>query len=510
MTSGISVARQLMVGSLLRSVAYHEPERIAVKMGEKVYTYAQLEKTALQIAGWLQSKDVKQDSKVGFIFKNSLEFVEVFWGITLSGGVGVPINFRLASDEFIYVINDSDSEILFIEEDYIDVIETIRPQLPKVKEIVIVSERKVANTTNYKDIFTVNNTFNEVEQTDNDACMIMYTSGTTGKPKGAVMTHKNLVMNAQNLVRELQLQPYTRQIITAPLFHIAAMGSLLYCFLSKATVFIHRDFHPIAILECIEKEKINCIFLVPAMWNFVTSVPNIENYDLSSMEVCVAGAEICPVQLKEKVMKYFSNAKFYDVFGQTEMSPATLMLKPADSIRKAASVGKPILNVEVRIVDENMQDVPIGEIGEIVYRGPTLMKEYYKKTEETKEAFKGGWFHSGDLVSMDEEGFIYVRDRKKDMIISAGENIYPAEVEGVLYKHAGIFEVAVVGVPDEQWGESVKAYIVLKEGYTLTDQEVIDHCAPLLASYKKPKYVEFIDQLPRNASGKILKRLLKQ
>ena len=309
MTSSISVARQLMVGSLLRSVAYHEPDRTAVQMGEKVYTYAQLEKTALQIAGWLQSKDVKQDSKVGFIFKNSLEFVEVFWGITLSGGVGVPINFRLASDEFVYIINDSDSEILFIEEDYIDVIETIRPQLPKVKEIVIVSERKVANTTNYKDIFTVNNTFNEVEQTDNDACMIMYTSGTTGKPKGAVMTHKNLVMNAQNLVRELQLQPYTRQIITAPLFHIAAMGSLLYCFLSKATVFIHRDFHPIAILECIEKEKINCIFLVPAMWNFVTSVPNIENYDLSSMEVCVAGAEICPVQLKEKVMMYLDKRK---------------------------------------------------------------------------------------------------------------------------------------------------------------------------------------------------------
>lgn len=510
MTSSLSVARQLMVGSLLRNVAYHEPDRTAVKMGEKAYTYAQLEQTALQLAGWLQSKDIKQESKVGFIFKNSLEFVEIFWGITLSGGIGVPINFRLASDEFIYIINDSDSEILFIEEDYVDLIETIRPQLPKVREIVIVSERNVANTTNYKDIFISSNTFEEVEQTDNDACMIMYTSGTTGKPKGAVMTHKNLVMNAQNLVRELQLKPYTRHIITAPLFHIAAMGTLLYCFLSKATVYIHRDFHPIAILECIENEKINCIFLVPAMWNFVTSVPNIENYDLSSMTVCVAGAETCPVHLKEKVMKYFSNAKFYDVFGQTEMSPATLMLKPADSIRKAASVGKPILNVEVRIVDDNMQDVAVGEIGEIVYRGPTLMKEYYKKTEETKEAFKGGWFHSGDLVSMDEEGFVYVRDRKKDMIISAGENIYPAEVEGVLYKHEGIFEAAVVGVPDEQWGESVKAYIVLKEGYTITAQEIIDHCAKLLASYKKPKYVEFIDQLPRNASGKILKRLLKQ
>lgn len=510
MTSSLSVARQLMVGSLLRNVAYHEPDRTAVKMGEKAYTYAQLEQTALQLAGWLQSKDIKQESKVGFIFKNSLEFVEIFWGITLSGGIGVPINFRLASDEFIYIINDSDSEILFIEEDYVDLIETIRPQLPKVREIVIVSERNVANTTNYKDIFISSNTFEEVEQTDNDACMIMYTSGTTGKPKGAVMTHKNLVMNAQNLVRELQLKPYTRHIITAPLFHIAAMGTLLYCFLSKATVYIHRDFHPIAILECIENEKINCIFLVPAMWNFVTSVPNIENYDLSSMTVCVAGAETCPVHLKEKVMKYFSNAKFYDVFGQTEMSPATLMLKPADSIRKAASVGKPILNVEVRIVDDNMQDVAVGEIGEIVYRGPTLMKEYYKKPEETKEAFKGGWFHSGDLVSMDEEGFVYVRDRKKDMIISAGENIYPAEVEGVLYKHEGIFEAAVVGVPDEQWGESVKAYIVLKEGYTITAQEIIDHCAKLLASYKKPKYVEFIDQLPRNASGKILKRLLKQ
>ena len=228
------------------------------------------------------------------------------------------------------------------------------------------------------------------------------------------------------------------------------------------------------------------------------------------MTRCSAGSAPCSIALKEKIARYFPNGELRDPFGQTEMSPVATCLNPEDSIRKNTSVGKPVVNVEVRVVDEQMNDVPLGEIGEIVYRGPTLMKEYYKNPEATEEAFRGGWFHSGDLVRMDDEGFIYVVDRKKDMIISGGENIYPAEIEQVLMKHPDIKECAVIGVADEKWGESVKAVIVKREGAELNEEDIIRFCQNQLASYKKPRQVQFLDALPRNAAGKILKKALRQ
>ncbi|WP_274379394.1 AMP-binding protein [Alkalihalobacterium alkalinitrilicum] len=339
--------------------------------------------------------------------------------------------------------------------------------------------------------------------------MICYTSGTTGNPKGAVLSHKNLILGAINNVVEAKIPNGTKQLLTTPIFHIAGIAFILINCTVAGTTVIHRDFNPAQVLETIQDEKINSIFLVPAMWNFVTQHPDIDKYDLSSLVLSTTGAAICPLEVKKRILYYFPNTRLLDNFGQTEMSPTTTMLQPEDSFRKSASVGKPVLNVEIRVVDENMNDVPIGEIGEIVYRGPTLMKGYYKKPEATEEAFKGGWFHSGDLVRLDDEGFVYVVDRKKDMIISGGENIYPAEVEAALYKHDAVLEVAVIGVPDEKWGESVKAYIVLKQGKTMSEDEVLEHCKQHVASYKKPKYVEFISELPRNTSGKILKRVLR-
>lgn len=224
---------------------------------------------------------------------------------------------------------------------------------------------------------------------------------------------------------------------------------------------------------------------------------------------CSMGGAICPLELKKRIMAVFENAEILESFGQTEMSPATTYLTGEDSLRKTDSVGKPAINVRVRVVDDVMNDVPIGEIGEIVYQGPTTMKEYYKNPEATKEAFKGGWFHSGDLVRVDEEGFIYVVDRKKDMIISGGENIYPKEIEEVLYRHTDILEAAVIGVPDPDWGESVKACIVMKPDKQLTKEQVIEYCQRWLASYKKPKLVDFLDSLPRNGAGKVLKTVLR-
>jgi fatty-acyl-CoA synthase len=510
-TTSISMSRQLLLGELVRRGAHRNPENIAFVYENESVTYQQLENRTLHLAGWLQEKGVGIADKVGIITKNNLAFNEVILAAALSGGVSVPINFRLAPEEFAYIINNSDTKILFIEDEYQDMIQSIRHKLSKVEQIVVMGTINNTEMITYDSIYREKVNYQSIDNlvNDDDDCMICYTSGTTGYPKGAVLSHKNLLMSALNSALDSKVDRGSRQLTVTPLFHIAGVGNVLITLTVGGTTYIHREFDPVKVLKTIHEEKINGLFLVPAMWNFVMQIPNIDEYDLTSVLRCSTGAAICPIEIKKKIMHYFPNAGIFDAFGQTEMSPTTTCLLPQDSFRKTDSVGKPVLNVEVRVVDEDMNDVPVGEIGEIIYRGPTVMKGYYKNPEATEEAFKGGWFHSGDLVTMDEEGFVYVVDRKKDMIISGGENIYPAEVEAALYKHEAVLEAAVIGVPDAEWGESVKAYIVLKKGQSMTEDEAIQHCKQHLASYKKPKFVEFLDALPRNPSGKILKRVLR-
>lgn len=509
-STSLALSRQLLVGELIRRAAHKSPKNEAFVYGDTRVTYEEFEKRTLQLAGWLQEKGLQKGEKAGIISKNNYAFAEIIFGVAHMGGVSVPVNFRLVAEEFVYILDNSDTKILFIEEEYEEMIASVRDRLPKIEQIVVIGEAKKAGMISYKEIFQKERSFNPVDLTDEDDCMICYTSGTTGHPKGAVLTHKNLIMNALSNVILSKIENGSKQLVVTPLFHIAGIAFMMITASVAGTMVIQREFVPEEVLKTIQDEKINGIFLVPAMWNIVTQVPAIEEYDLSSVLRCSTGAAICPIEVKKRIMKYFPNAGIFDNFGQTEMSPTTTCLLPEDSLRKTESVGKPVVNVEVRVVDENMNDVPVGEIGEIVYRGPSVMKEYYKNPEATAEAFRGGWFHSGDLVRMDEEGFIYVVDRKKDMIISGGENIYPAEVEAAIYKHEAVMETAVIGVPDEKWGETVKAYVVLKEGYTVTEEEIIEHCKKHLASYKKPKYVEFIKELPRNPSGKILKRVLRE
>ncbi|TEU03027.1 MAG: acyl-CoA synthetase, partial [Dehalococcoidia bacterium] len=264
------------------------------------------------------------------------------------------------------------------------------------------------------------------------------------------------------------------------------------------------------IMETIEKERINTILLIPAMTFFLLQLPDLEKYDTSSLRVWATGAAILPTETRKQIMKHFPNVKIFDLFGQTEMSPLVSALRHSESQGRETSVGRALPFIEIRVVDDNDNDVPVGTVGEAIYRGPTVMKEYYKNPEATAEAMRGGWFHSGDLVRRDEEGFIYIVDRKKDMIITGAENIYPAEIEEVLFKHPKILECAVIGVHDEEWGESVKAIVVCKEGESLTAEEVVEFCKEHLASYKKPKSVDFMDSLPRNPAGKVLKTVLRE
>jgi fatty-acyl-CoA synthase len=276
------------------------------------------------------------------------------------------------------------------------------------------------------------------------------------------------------------------------------------------TAIITDRFVPDDILQSIEKEKITYLLLVPAMWILLLESPNINNFDTSSLKRVLTGASVMPIAIKKKILQHFPNARLSDSFGQTEMSPTTTILKPVDVIRKQGSVGKPVITIEARIVDENDNDVPQGEVGEIVYRGPTTMKEYYRDPEATAEVMRNGWFHSGDLVQADEEGYIYVVDRSKDMIISGGENIYAVEVEDVLYAHPAIMEASVIGVPDPVWEEAVKAIVVLKQGQQASEAEIIEHCKHNLAGYKKPKSIEFVDEIPKTATGKVQKFKLRE
>lgn len=511
-TSSLSLSRQLLVGELLKRAAHKSPDKTAFVYHDQERTFRDMETRAKQFAGWLQSKHISFDDKVGFVLKNGLPFVEVFFGIAMSGAVGVPINFRLTANEIEYIINNSDSKMLIIDEEYVPIVLSIRSKIENVETIVVVGNSPdKKDFVRYESIFDKPTEYRVYENLqDDDCCMIVYTSGTTGRPKGAVLTHKNLCQNGMNMLWEAGIGLNFKQLVVAPLFHIAAMSTLINNCYVEGTSVIHREFDPLAVLETISKQQINAIFLVPAMWNFLFQVPHISSFDLSSVKIGITGGAITPVEIKKRIMHYFSNAGLFDAFGQTEMSPVTTCLHPEDTLRKPESVGRPVINVEVRVVDEMMNDVPVGEVGEIVYRGPTTMKEYYKNPEATEEAFAGGWFHSGDLVRMDDEGFVYVVDRKKDMIISGGENIYPAEIEEVLYTHPDIIECAVIGVPDKNWGENVKAYIVLKKGKSLKVSDIINFCTKKLASYKKPKEVEFIEQLPRNAAGKVLKQVLRK
>jgi acyl-CoA synthetase (AMP-forming)/AMP-acid ligase II len=355
---------------------------------------------------------------------------------------------------------------------------------------------------------------------DDDPLFIMYTAGTTGRPKGAVITHKNevvmwmlggwYVFTEPNLFDNYRLRDF-KSFAVPPIFHLAAFGFCQFNFFAGTTIVLPEEvFNPASVMRTIQEEKINAIVMIPAMANFLLLLPDLDKYDTRSLQIWLSGGAILPTETRRLIQENFPSVRIIDLFGQTEMSPLVTGLLPSEAKGRETSVGRALPFIEIRVVDDDDNDVAVGTIGEAIYRGPTMMKEYYKDPKATAEAMRGGWFHSGDLVKRDADGYIYVVDRKKDMIISGGENIYPAEIEEVLYKHPKILECAVLGVHDEKWGEAIKAVVVCKPGEQLSEQEVIDYCKSHLASYKKPRSVDFVESLPRSTLGKVLKRVLRE
>ena len=506
------LSRDFLIGEVLSRNARKYPDKLAFKEDNRSFTYSQYNFRVNKLTNALRELGIGHGDKVAFLLYNCIEIIDCYFALAKLGAVAVPVNFRFVEPEIAYVVNNSDSVALIFDSSFEKTIDAVKDRMPLVKNFITVSgPGELPYPLNYDRLLDAGSGLEPlVIVSDNDPAHIMYTSGTTGKPKGAVLTHKSQLSNVTFCLIERSASHDDIYLCIPPLFHEAALAITLQHVFMGSSVIIHKQFDPMAVVKTVAEEKVTTLFMVPAMWNFLLQIPDLSKYNLSSVRLAITGAAIMPLSLKKRVLEIFPGLQLYDCFGQTEMSPVTTMLKSQDTLRKPTSVGKPIVGTEVRVVDDKGFDVPVGEVGEVVYRGPGMLLEYYNNPKATGEAIVDGWFHSGDLVRMDEEGFVYVVDRKKDMVISGGENVYPAEVEEVLYKHEKILEAAVIGIPSEKWGEGVHAVVVLKPGQEMNQEEVINFCAAHLAGYKKPRSVEFTEALPRNASGKVLKIRLRE
>ncbi|MEU3270619.1 long-chain-fatty-acid--CoA ligase [Saccharomonospora sp. NPDC006951] len=507
------LGRGMTMGDQLARHARTIGDDVAYTFAGTSLTYRYLDERVCRLANALRERGIGAGDRVAVLGLNSLEVIETYFAATRLGAICVPINFRLVADEIAYALGDSGTSAIVVQAPFAGTIAKASEQL-EADPVRLIFGHGAESTENYEQALAeAAPVFDELRVDEHDAAFIMYTSGTTGRPKGAVLSHFNLLMHAFSNMTHLGGTTEDRVwLAAAPLFHIAGLSGMLpNLLLGGRTVLLPSgQFDPAATVDLLERERVSSVFLVPAQWQAIVSVPGIADRDLSALRKLSWGAAPASTTLLRAMIDTFPQAEVTTAFGQTECSPCTTLLRGEDSIRKIGSVGTPMVNVEVRVVDDDMNDVPRGEVGEIVYRGPMVMKEYWNKPEETREAFRGGWFHSGDLVREDEDGYYFVVDRKKDMIISGGENIYCAEVENVLAAHPRIGEVALIGVPDERWGETPLAVISAKVPEEPPEAAgLAEWCREKLAGYKRPRRMAIVAALPRNPSGKVLKTELR-
>jgi fatty-acyl-CoA synthase len=494
------------VGFLLYNSALKFPRREALVTDQGRMTFSQLEARVSKLAGAMLAAGLRKGERVAILYLNGAPFVETYFAAVRVGLVATPVNFRLVGAEMAYILKDSGAAALFHGPEFTDTVAQIRDDCLGLRLVV------GPGATGY-DAFVQNGGPVQFDATvaQSDPCQLMYTSGTTGKPKGAVLSHGNILWNLVNTMMGRQDHAGQNAVIVGPLSHTAALNNHLAIQIAlggKCVLVSH--FEPEALLRTIECEKINLISGAPAFYNLLMQHPRAWDYDRSSITKCTAGADKLSAETKRRLMTFFPNIKgVFDVYGCTEASPSITILDDLQSLNRHGSVGKPLPFLEARIVDRAGRALGAGEVGEVICRGANVMQGYHNQPEATARAMREGWLYTGDLAMMDEEGFFYIVDRIKDMIVSGGENIYPREIEELLVSHPAVADAAVVGEPDDLWGESVKAVVVLKPGAHLDAAQVIQHCKAHLASYKKPRKVVFTAELPRTASGKVLKQKLK-
>jgi long-chain acyl-CoA synthetase len=494
---------------MIDDIAQRYPDKTAFVSEGRNYTFEQVNRRINSLAKALADLGVAKGDRVGILAYNCSQYFEVF-GLAKAGRVCVPLNYRSVGRELVYLINNSDINTLIFGSEFLDVVNSIRYELLAVRSFICL-DAEVDDALSYEQLIGA---FPPDEPTDDvqadDPCVLFYTSGTTGRPKGAIHTHKSILAETQVPHRNLSSSDVV--LCVMPFFHVGGSAAhLIPAFSVGATQVIHKSFDESLILRSIEESGVTYVFLVPTMIIRLLEHPDLTKYDLSSLHgVGYTGAPM-PVEALRRGIERLGGV-FFQELGQTETLNMTVLKREEHKLegsprelRRLESVGKPPIEGELRIVDEQGQDVPVGVTGELLARGDRIMQGYWRMPEETASTLRDGWLHTGDVGRMDEDGYVYLVDRKKDMIISGGENIYSREVEDVLYMHPAIREAAVVGVPDELWGESVTAVVVLKEGASASEEEIIEFCKNNLASYKKPRSIEFRDELPKTASGKIKK-----
>lgn len=497
---------------LARNAEKYPDKECLIGLGKR-YTYRQLNERVNRLARSLLDIGLGKGDVVAILLFNCLEYIEMTFAINKIGAVWLPLNFRLVSTEFSYILNHSEAKAIITEPDFVPTISSIQHELPYLKNFIHIGPNTPECWVDYDGLIERNRGAEpvDVEVSTDDLHRLMYTSGTTAHPKGVMLSYGNLYWKNIGHILEFNMTEADRTLVVGPLYHVGGMDlpgtGTLYC---GGSLVILKRFDSVDVLKAIEQEKVTNLWLSPAMTIILFNEPTFGQYDVSSVRFIIDGGEKMPATLIEKFKERFPAAWFADAYGLTETVSGDTFLAKDRMLHKIGSVGKPVAHLQMRIVDSDDNVVGPNETGEICLRGPKVFKGYWKNPEGTKEAMKGGWFHTGDVGKIDEEGFLYIMDRIKDMIISGGENIASPEVEKIIYELPQVLEVAVIGIPHPKWLEVPKAYVVLKKGTELGEKEIIQHCSEKMAKFKVPKEIEFIDSLPRNPSGKVLKRKLRE
>jgi acyl-CoA synthetase (AMP-forming)/AMP-acid ligase II len=509
----------MTVGDMLTRNANKFPEKMAVVSEDRSMTFHEFNDRVNRLSSALLDRGLKKGDRVGALVHNCHQFIEIYFAAAKTGGIFCPYNNHLKQWELKDIFDYSSPKFLILDSDFAQMISELRPELVSTDKYISLQKPAHPFMEDYETLIAQGRSEEPaVKVVEDDVMSIVFTAGTTGKPKGAMRTHRHLMSNAAASAIDLRVEYDERVLITFPMYHVACEDNIVRHSFLPNTIYTKREggFSPGEVLDYISKERISRCQFVPTMIHSMLQVPNVDSYDLSSLRLILYAGSSMPVELLKRALAIFP-CGFAQLYGQTESGPFTTVLKPEDhvldgtekSLARLASSGRAALNYEIRVVDEHDNDVPTGEIGEIIGRSEAMMIGYWQMPEETQKKLANGWLHTGDLGRLDEEGYMYVVERKNDMIISGGVNVYPREVEEVLYRHPAVSEASVIGLPDEHWGEVVKAVIVLNEGAQVSEAEIIEFCGKNLAGFKKPKTVDFWKELPKSPQGKILKKEIR-
>ncbi|GAA4042689.1 fatty acid--CoA ligase [Parerythrobacter jejuensis] len=515
----LEIAEAETVTEVVRLHAINTPDTAAFTFEDQEITFAELDAGSNRAAQGLMSLGVQRGDRIAYLGKNHPLYFEILIGAAKIGAVMTPVNWRLAAPEVAYILDNCGAQVAFVGAGFAEMMEKARPDAPRLSHVIGL-EATGETATDYcewRDSFPADNP--GVHLGAGDDLLQLYTSGTTGRPKGAVMTHGSILSSRDSTGRDGGLRPWQEPVegdvtlLAMPCFHISGTGTGIGTMVAGTNAIVLPEYDPTQALDLIENYNISKIFLVPAAIQIMLNHPRVAEVDFSRLKFITYGASPIPLELMKAAMERFG-CGFVQMYGMTETSGTIVALDPEDhrpeGSPKMRSVGTPLQGVEIKIIDDDGNTVAANTVGEIATRSSKNMSRYWNNPDATASTIDPeGWLRTGDAGYLDEDGYLYIHDRVKDMIISGGENIYPAEVENAVYSHPKVADVAVIGVPDEKWGEAVKACVVVKDGEEVTEPEIIAHCREHIAGYKCPKSIDFIEALPRNPSGKVLRRELR-